>query len=382
MQTRQILLANTTGIEPALAELAAIRPGLVMVFGAPRFFDCADNLMSALRTAFPGAQFIGCSTAGEISPRGTHENACIVTAVRFDHASVTSASTSLADMADSAAAGRRLAEKLKSDTLRAVMVFGQGVGINGSALIAGMTEILGNTLPITGGLAGDNGAFARTWTLGADGISDRAIVAIGLHGDRLAFSHGSFGGWEPFGPARKVTRCDGNILYELDGEPALTIYKRYLGDYAKDLPASGLLFPFAMVGEDRNAIGLIRTILGVDEENGSLILAGDILPDGYLKLMHASTDSLVDGAEAAAAAVVAMGGAPVGSGLAILVSCVGRKLVMGDRVDDEVDAVAAALGRNTLLTGFYSYGEISPFVPEASCKLHNQTMTITCLAER
>lgn len=382
MQTRQILLANTTGIGPALDELAAIRPGLVMVFGAPRFFECADDLMSPLRNAFPDAQFIGCSTAGEISPRGTHENACIVTAVRFDHARITSATTVLADMADSHAAGGRLAESLRSDDLRAVMVFGQGVGINGSALIAGMTEVLGNTLPITGGLAGDNGAFARTWTLGADGISDRAIVAVGLHGEQLAFSHGSFGGWEPFGPARKVTRCEGNILFELDGEPALTIYKRYLGDYAKDLPASGLLFPFAMVGEDRNAIGLIRTILGVNEENGSLILAGDVQPDGYLKLMHASTDSLVDGAEAAAAAVVAMRGTSTGNGLAILVSCVGRKLVMGDRVDDEVDAVAAALGRDTLLTGFYSYGEISPFVPEASCKLHNQTMTVTCLAER
>lgn len=382
MQTRQTVLANPTDIEPAMVELAAIQPGLVMIFGAPRFFDSADKLLPALNRSFPDAQFIGCSTAGEISPRGTHEDACIVTAVRFDHAQLTSASTPLADMADSAAAGRRLAEQLKSDTLRAVMVFGQGVGINGSALIAGMTEVLGDTLPITGGLAGDNGAFARTWTLGTGGVSDRAVVAIGLHGDRLTFSHGSFGGWEPFGPARKVTRCEGNILYELDGEPALTIYKRYLGDYAKDLPASGLLFPFAMVGEDRNAVGLIRTILGVDEENGSLVLAGDIVPGGYLKLMHASTDSLVDGAEAAAAAVVAMRGTPAGSGLAVLVSCVGRKLVMGDRVDDEVDAVAAALGRDTLLTGFYSYGEISPFVPEASCKLHNQTMTITCLAER
>ena len=180
--------------------------------------------------------------------------------------------------------------------------------------------------------------------------------------------------------ARKVTRCDGNILHELDGEPALEIYRRYLGDHAKGLPASGLLFPFAMLGEDHGAVGLIRTILGIDEATGSLILAGEIDPDGYLRLMHASTDKLVNGAESAAEAAATMAQAS-GDTLAILVSCVGRKLVMGDRVDEEVEAVSEVFGTAGILTGFYSYGEISPFTPGASCKLHNQTMTITCLSE-
>ena len=201
-----------------------------------------------------------------------------------------------------------------------------------------------------------------------------------LCGNALSFGHGSFGGWEPFGPARKVTRCEGNILYELDGEPALDIYKRYLGEHAQGLPASGLLFPFAMLGEDHNAIGLIRTILGVDEISGSLTLAGEINVNGYLKLMHASTDKLVNGAEAAAEAAKSLLEAP-GESLAILVSCVGRKLVMGTRVDEEVEAVAEIFGSKAVLTGFYSYGEISPFTPGTSCKLHNQTMTITYLGE-
>ena len=96
--------------------------------------------------------------------------------------------------------------------------------------------------------------------------------------------------------------------------------------------------------------------------------------------MHASTDKLVNGAEAAAEAAAAMIQAK-GDSLSILVSCVGRKLVMGGRVDEEVEAVGDVFGSNSLLTGFYSYGEISPFTPGASCKLHNQTMTITCLGE-
>jgi hypothetical protein len=141
-----------------------------------------------------------------------------------------------------------------------------------------------------------------------------------------------------------------------------------------------LLFPFAMLGSDHNEVGIIRTILGVDEAAGSLTLAGDIDPNGYLKLMHASTDALVDGAEAAAQAAYDMQKSD-GQGLALLVSCVGRKLVMGGRVDEEVEAVADVFGQGSTIAGFYSYGEISPFSRSVDCKLHNQTMTITYISE-
>lgn len=379
MQTLQQLIKDPGEIPSAFESLCAINPNLILVFGAPAYFE-TPILASRLATLFPGVPVAGCSTAGEITSGGVEENSCIVTALRFNHTGVQIVMTDLASMEDSHAAGERLARQLDQSGLKSVMVFGQGVQINGSALIGGMVSILGQTLPITGGLAGDNGAFERTWVIHRGGASSNAIVAVGFSGEHFHFAHGSFGGWQPFGPARKVTRCAGNILYELDGERALDIYKRYLGDHAKDLPSSGLLFPFAMLSENRDAIGLIRTILGVDEEAGSLIFAGEIVTDGLLQLMHASTNSLVDGAEAAARAVAAMRNQTSG-GIAILVSCVGRKLVMGDRIDEEVDTVAEVLGREITLTGFYSYGEISPFAPGMDCKLHNQTMTITSLSE-
>lgn len=362
-----------------LAPLAAIRPNFLTVFGAVAFFK-DEAFAAALRAVFPDACIIGCSTAGEISNAGGSDGSCIVSAVRFASTRLTSASTRLESMADSFGAGARIGEALHSTDLRAVMVFGPGVRINGSDLVDGIASRIEYALPITGGLAGDGGAFQRTYTFGPEGVRDNAIVAVGLAGEALQFAHGSFGGWETFGPARKVTRSVGNVLFELDGEPALEVYKRYLGDHAADLPAAGLLFPFAMLGEDHDALGLIRTILGVDEATGSLTLAGAIDPEGYLKLMHASTDRLVSGAEAAAEAARDMQGS-VGDSLAILVSCVGRKLVMGDRVDEEVEAVREIFGGKATLTGFYSYGEISPFASGSACHLHNQTMTITWIGE-
>lgn len=377
MLTRQITVTDLT--DAALTPLSEIKPNLVLAFAAPQYFS-QPGLAPWLARAFPGARRIALSTAGEISTQGVNDNSVVVTALLLDKTPFRIASTNITGMEDSADAGRRLAAQLAAPDLRAVILLSQGVAVNGSDLIAGVVSALGKEVPLTGGLAGDNGAFSRTWALLDDEVSDKLMLAIGLYGDALRFAHGSFGGWQSFGPARCATRSEGNVLYELDGEPALNVYKRYLGDYASDLPASGLLFPFAILSDDHQETGLIRTLLGIDEADGSLTLAGDVPQDGYLRLMHASTEALVDGAEAAAEAAKDMYHSEA-EGLALLVSCIGRKLVMGDRVDEEVEAVGAVFGRNCVLAGFYSNGEISPFLKTTDCKLHNQTMTITYLTE-
>lgn len=372
-------LQRSGALDPqGLAPLTALQPQLVLVFGPVEQFG-RDDLLPALTAAFPGAALAGCSTAGEITAAGVHESHCVVTALAFDAAKVKVASAPLASLAESRAAGEALGAALAGPGLGGVLLFSKGLDVNGSALIEGLVAQVGATVPVSGGLAGDNGAFRQTFVLSSDGVSDSAAVAIGLYGDGIHIGQGSFGGWEPFGPARKVTRSDGNILYELDDEPALNIYKRYLGDYAAQLPASGLLFPFEMLGQDHSALGLIRTILGVDEAAGSLTLAGAIEEGGYLRLMHASTDALVEGAETAARNAAAHD--VQGPAFALLVSCVGRKLVMGDQIDEEVEVVAELLGRDRILAGFYSYGEINPLHGTLDCRLHNQTMTVALISE-
>lgn len=377
MEIRQLHVTATDDI--ALDALAEIRPDLVLVFAAPKFFAEA-GLAAWLGHAFPRARRVGVSTAGEISGDGVGHDTLVVTAIRFDRIRMRIAEAELNDMEDSRDAGARLMRPLAGDDLKAVLLLCQGVEINGSEVISGATSVLGKTIPITGGLAGDNGAFNRTWTLLDDETSNRRMLALGFYGDAVRFAHGSFGGWQSFGPARQVTRATGNVLFELDGKPALDIYKSYLGDYARDLPASGLLFPLALLGDDHQETGLIRTLLGINEDAGSLILAGDIPVGGYARLMHASTERLIDGAEEAARAAQAMYSTDAPA-LGLLISCVGRKLVMGDRAEEEVEAVGSVLGRGCTLAGFYSNGEISPYGETVDCRLHNQTMTISYIAE-
>ena len=362
------------------SSLVAIRPQLVLVFGAVDLLD-NPNLLLRLNEDLPKVALAGCSTAGEISDRGVMDGSVVITALAFEQTTVKVAEVEVPTMDGSLAAGEALGRQLADPSLEGVLIFSKGLALNGSALAVGISNAIGQHVPVSGGLAGDGGAFKRTLVLSKSGTSEHRVVAVGLYGKALRIAHGSFGGWKPFGPPRRVTRCDGNVLYELDGRSALELYKTYLGEYAKGLPASGLLFPMEMLDANNAPVGLIRTILGVDDTSGSITLAGEIDPNGYLRLMHASQDDLVNGAEIAANRLLKALTRHTGRALSLLVSCVGRKLVMGDAVDEEVEAVATTLGQGITVAGFYSYGEIAPFLENGSICLHNQTMTVTYISE-
>jgi hypothetical protein len=156
---------------------------------------------------------------------------------------------------------------------------------------------------------------------------------------------------------RLITRSSENILYELDGKPALDIYKMYLGEYANELPGSGLLFPLCIRTDNVGEL-IVRTILGIDENAKSLTFAGNMPEGAYARLMKANIDRLIDGASNAAQN--SMNGNAERPELAILISCVGRKLVLNQRIEEEVEVIRAVYGNDTAITGFYSYGEISP----------------------
>jgi hypothetical protein len=338
-----------------------------------------ESIWHALRDRWPGATIVAGSTAGEICGTRVLDDSWVSTAVEFEKTSVCSAVVELSQVSDSYHAGAHLAEQLPRAGLRHVFVLSDGLAVNGSALVSGLTERLPPGASLTGGLCGDGDRFGKTYVCIHHFDAAERVVAIGLYGSELRVGMGSLGGWDPFGPERRVTRSQGNVLYELDGRPALDLYEEYLADDAAGLPATGLLFPLS-VRPHRDALGVVRTILAIDRDARSLTYAGDV-PIGYFaRLMRANFERLREGA--AGAARTSFEALPPGAAeLAILISCVGRKLVLKQRVEEEVESVQEVLGTGPVLTGFYSYGEISPFTPSARCELHNQTMTITTLSE-
>ncbi|MCC7395871.1 MAG: FIST C-terminal domain-containing protein [Planctomycetes bacterium] len=376
MQISRLTYCRATGWSAQMPELDSEHT-LVLTFGGSDFAGDPKPFADLAR-AFPKAVHLGCSTSGEIQGANVLDDSMVVAVVRFDRTRLDVAFAQVANPDESYAAGLQIAEQLaQHDDLRAVFVLSDGLQVNGSSLVRGLNHILPTSTVVTGGLAGDGVRFRSTWNL-LDGRPVPGLVgAVGLYGDAIRVGHGSKGGWDIFGPERRVTRSVGNVLYELDGRPALQLYKEYLGDRAAGLPATGLLFPLALRAKAADEKRLVRTILAVDEDAQSMTFAGDV-PEGSLaQLMRANFDRLIEGAANAGSISCLPTSGPT---LAIAISCVGRRLVLGERTEEEVEAVLRALPAGTEQIGFYSYGELSPYAT-GGCDLHNQTMTITTFSE-
>ncbi len=353
---------------------------VIFVFGGRTQIENPEHFNS-LRAAYPDARILTCSTAGEILGTHVYDDSIAVTAIHFTKTQLAFAQITISSVEESEEKGKALAGMLNPENLSHVMVFCDGLRVNGTALVSGLTQILPSTVSVTGGLAGDGANFIKT-VIGLDEVpKENNIVLLGFYGTALKVGYGSLGGWDTFGPDRTITRSNGNVLYELDGRPALGLYKEYLGELASELPASGLLFPMRLnLGHEEGDAEVVRTLLAVDEKEQSMTFAGDMPEGTTATLMKANFERLVDGALGAAK----MSNDDVAKvpELAILISCVGRKLVLKSRIEEETEAVQSVLGKETILTGFYSYGEICPVSPtEKQCRLHNQTMTITTFSE-
>ncbi len=359
-----------------------INANLVLVFGSVKRFS-EGKLQVFLQARYPSAQIIGCTTSGEINQTGVYDDSVQITAIVWEKTVQRVAQTTMLGMQSSFEAAANLGKQLKADNLRTVLVISDGLNVNGSELLKGFQSVLGET-PIVGGLAGDGGAFIKTLQLYNDTVSDKMVIAVGLYGPALITSSGALGGWKPYGPPRRVTKSVKNVVYEMDDKPALPLYRMYIGEaFSKGLPATGLKFPLAVIEEGKKSVEKIRTLLAVDTVNNTLTFAGNVYEGETVRLCQTDHGKLVEGAGQAANLVMeGLDDAKTSqTGLAILVSCVGRKGVMAELVSDEVKLVQKILGSQTSITGFYSYGEIAPRPNTTDSVLHNQTMTIGYLSE-
>ncbi|WP_158849320.1 FIST signal transduction protein [Algibacter sp. L1A34] len=355
-----------------------LREPLVLVFGN-RYMLEDDSIYEEIRQQFPDGHIIFGSACAEISSNTVNEESITVTAIEFEKSEfLIKTSNVLNTDLDSFKTGNDLINQFPQEGLKYVFVVSEGSFVNGSQLTKGMSASTDDNLVITGGLCGDDARFEKTLASYNENPKEEELVAVGFYGETLEISFSIHGGWTPFGPERIVTKSEGNILYELDGLPALDLYKNYLGEKAKDLPGAALLYPFSVTTEGERQ-SIVRSILNIDEEKNAVILAGDIIEKAKVQLMMTNVDNIANASERAARqALEYRVNKPQ---LAILISCIGRKLVLDQRVEEEIEEVIEVIGKDAVITGFYSYGEIAPFHGESACQLHNQTMTITLISE-
>lgn len=381
MHTGTQALAEQLELSPDARDLPAGTHGLnstrtlVLAFAGPNV-DQNAPVFERLAGAFPDSVIVGCSTSGNIHRSQIGDGTVSVAVRKYLHTDLCTASAPVSAEAGSCAAGEVLGIQLRRPNLSGVFVLSDGLHVNGSELIRGMVSVLGD-VPITGGLAGDGDRFQKTWVIRAGKPESGCVVGVGFCGTRIRFGHGTCAGWDSFGIERRITKSEKNVLFELDGQPALDVYKKYLGERAAELPASALLFPLSIRMPGGSEDGLVRTILAIDEGTRSMTFAGDV-PEGAIgRFMKANPERLIGAAMEAGTG--ALDGAGAGADLMIAVSCVGRRLVLGPRAVEEPEALWEC-ARGGLLTGFYSYGEIGPSA-HGPCALHNQTMTVTTIRE-
>jgi hypothetical protein len=380
MRIQQLVWNNRSGWTAASA--ASGQASLVFYFGTREALYSGARY-DELRAMFPSAHILGCSTGGQINNDDVNDDEIVAASISFEATRLRLWRQEIGDAAKSREYGEAIGRALAGDGLAGVFVLSDGLNVNGSELVAGISKVIGSNVPLTGGLAGDGADFKET-LVGCDcAPRPRVIAGLGFYGPAIRVGHGSAGGWDQFGPRRQVTRSNGNVLFELDGEPALDLYERYLGpEESQGLPGSALLFPIQVYDLQRPDSAVVRTVLAIDRDNRSMTFAGDV-PQGWTaQLMRGNLDRLAAGAaDAARQARSCFDVRESDQRLSILISCIGRRLLMGQRTVEEVEAVSAELGAAAPRLGFYSYGEISPHAKSGVCELHNQTMTVTTLAE-
>jgi hypothetical protein len=345
---------------------------LVLVFGEHAHFH-APACFTELRGRFPEARIVGCSSSGNLLGAQVTDGDVLATAVRLERGHVRMVGAQMQPGENVAVMARDLALQLKSPDLRHVLVLCDGLTVNATQLAEGLNAC---GVTATGGLAGDADRFQATWVMADAPARQNQVVLVGLYGD-IQVKNVFCTGWTEFGAERTVTRSEGKVVHEIDGQPALGLYKKYLGDLASNLPASGMRFPLSITTRPGGHT-LTRTLLAVDEAAQSLTFAGEVPQGSTCRLMRTNLDHLIQSAEDASRSVVTDGSAPA---LCVVFTCLGRRIVLGQMAEEELEAAKRRLGDHVVMTGFYSYGEIGPLGQVQTCDLHNQTMCMTTVAE-
>ena len=368
----------------ALEGLGQPHPSLVLLFASVRFDQ--ETLLRGVTSVTREAPLIGCSTAGEILAEGPSRRSVVAMAIRSDTLQI-ACGLGVAVGENPREAGRQAAaavSKGKPADPHAFLMFPDGLSGNGAEVIRGVQDVLGLSFPIAGGSAADDFGFTRTIQYFDGRAYGNSVPGILLAGP-ITVGIGARHGWQPLGKPRRVTRAEGNIVQELDGDLAVNLYETYFGKAAASLKSESLadmtiLYPMGMPIPEEEEY-MLRNVLRVDR-SGSLVYAGEVPEGSEVRLMMGSKKKALEAAHRAAEqAKAALGDRPASFGL-VFSSC-SRSRLFGRQGEKEIQIIRQTLGERVPLIGFYDYGEQAPLTAagfRGRSYFHNETLVVVAVA--
>lgn len=349
---------------------------LITVFSTSEFKDVEAGYVE-LCEKFPQAIITGCSTAGEIYENEVHEGSLSVAISKFEKTKLVPQYVQIDTLTESFDRGCKLAKKFDKKGLKSLFVLSDGLSVNGSRLVEGFNHVFNSNVIITGGMASDDSKFEKAWVVVNKERKSHHVSSVGFYGENLEVDYTAEGGWKPLGVERLITSCnhETSTIYTVDNKPILELYKHYMGEQAKNLPTSGLQFPFLIIDEEGDS--KTRAVWEANEESQSIRVSGDVKKGNKIVFLRGSPNYIIKGAQKAAQNLTYNAQSPT---LALTISCIGRKAVLKERTVDEIEILQESFHDNVFQIGFYAYGELSPQA-SGKCALHNQTMTIALIWE-
>jgi hypothetical protein len=362
-------------LEQCIRSLAGVTPQAGILFAAIDFEH--SLILKQIHQAFPGIELIGGTTDGELS-----------SVLEFQQDSLTLMVFCSEEIEIKAGVGREVstnpvevirqavaqAQGNSTTTSQLCLTVPEGFTASGVSILDGLKRVLGQNVPILGGLAADHWRFQKTYQFFRTEVLSDAVPIL-LFSGALLFSHSLASGWHPIGKKSRVTKVNKNIIYEIDDKPAIEFYRHYFGD----LPPSAE-YPLAVFDREEKHF-FLRAANVFDEESGSITLFADIPEQAVVQIAEATREDILAASQTSIRNAIASypGSEPEA---ALFFSCASRRKILGTRTKEEYELAKSCLTKALPICGFYSSGEIAPLEQKGQTEFHNKTFVTLLLGTK
>jgi len=337
---------------------------LIQIFTGNNNFEYIENLISIFTKYFPKSKLIGTTTDGEICDGRVSTKKTVLCFTSFDKTTLDIHICNKFN--DYFEGGKNLAKSIIKENTKVIISFIDGLTGNGEEFLNGINSV-NNNIIVSGGLAGDNSIFEKTYVFTKDKILQDGVVGVALNSNDLKiFTDYSFD-WQAIGKKLTITHAIGNRVFTIEDRTAVEAYNYYLGDaVSKKLPKIGIEFPLIIQNYD---VDIARAAIG-KKDDGSLIFAGNLKIGDKVRFACADFDSIFNETQKHVDKLL---GNCVES--IFIYSCMARRRF----IPEVIEAETLVYNKIAPSSGFYTYGEF--FSCGKSKLLLNQTMTVLALSE-